>query len=529
MNNANTVFKSKIKSELFYGTIFNQFRYYIFRLTDLNSNKNQFDFYFFTSFIYNLLFSIIPLIILFPIIINYAFIPQSDNINQYIEFNNMMSKFMYIEYICCFLLLINLLINWITADYKISFVYSRYKAFLIYIFKFTNLYKIISCTILIILFNVYGRFISTNWYINFNVLGSNFVNSTNQAINQYESWNPGQLIFVTLFIFNIIGIIPNLILAFKDKKYFQSKISLITHIKQNWKVPFYATVFLILIIFIFSFIILKTETSYYADWLSQNPNQSIENAPNYGYSPKNYWESIWYCLITITTVGYGQIIPQANASRIVAVFLIIIGVSYYSFYSVFFITMYTKFINSKNDTKNSNIQKIKNEFIQELVKFKVIDKEIYDDINKLKNKFEYNKKDKTSNLLNLLNNNVTNSIKLKHNYDYKIIDKIYDINSQTLLLCSNNYEINNLVKKSNKFLISYNPLFLINKIDKIVLYNSENNVPTIEFLILNPKIKIINNKKYIQYCIKNNRIYSENEILNIKNFNHGNYKYLLSN
>lgn len=526
MNNISGTFKTKLKSDLFYGAIFNQFRYYLFRLTDLNSNKNHLDFYFFVSLIYNLFFSLIPLIIIFPIIVNYVFVPNSDDIQAYINFNNMMSKFMFMEYISCFLLLLNLIINTLVADYKIPFVYNRGMSFVIYITKFSNLYKLFSSLILIILFHVYGHFDNTNWYINLNVLGSNYLPSSNPVINQYESWNPGQLIFVTLFIFNIISIVPNLILAFRDKKYILNKNSVLNEIKKNWKIPFYATLCLVLIIFVFSFIILKTEESYYADWVSQNPGQSLEDAPNYGYSPKNYWEAIWYCLITITTVGYGQIIPQANASRIVAVFLIIIGVSYYSFYSVFFVTLYSKFLNNNKKTSQSDLTQIKKDLINELVKFKVIDEEIYKNVTKSKKHFEKSI-NQQNNLLSLINSNFKNNIPLKTEFNYDTFNELNIYNSSTIMLSMDHKQINDLLNsRSKNFIISYNPFILMNKINKIVLYDSTMSATIMEFGISSPTIKTIKNKKYIKYCINNISMYSEKNKLNITDFNNGNYLYI---
>ena len=529
MTQLTIAFKTKIKSEVFYGTLFNRIRCYIYRLTDINSNKNCFNFYFFMSFFYNLLFSIIPLIIIFPIIVNYAFIPTQNNINEYIEFNNMMAKFMYIEYICCFLLIFNFFIGLIVADYKISFVYNRWSSFLKYCFRFTNFYKFTSCITLIVLFHVFGKFVSTNWYINFNVLGSNFISNDNIAITQYESWNPGQLVFVSLFIFNIVSIIPNFIFAFKDKKYISNKFSVVGELKKNWKTPFFATLFLILIIFIFSFIILKTETSYYSDWLSQNPGQSIENAPNYSYSPKNYWESIWYCLITITTVGYGQIIPQAPSSRIVAVFLILIGVSYYSFYSVFFVTIYTKFISAKKDNKNLDVQKLKNELISELVKFKVIDEKIYNNFESEKNKLKIYENKKHNNFINLLNKNVNKLSNVNKYYNYKIIDQINNKNSQTLLVSMNKKQIQQFNNCHKYFIISFNPLFLISNINKIVIYDYEYKSAICEFTINNPNLIKIKNKKYIKYNVCYTSMYLEKTLLTIENFHNGNYKYLHAN
>ncbi len=527
MYKTNSNIKAKIKFQVFYGTFFNQVRYYIYRLTDISSNKKGINFCFIFSILYNLFFSLIPLIIIFPIIINYIFVPNQDDINQYIQFNNMMSKFMYIEYIGCHLLLINFFIGLFVADYKFPIVYRRWNAVLKYCCSFVNFYKFASCISLIIIFHEYGKFDSTNWYINFNVLGSNFVANNDYNINQYYSWNPGQLVFVSLFIFNIISIIPNFIFAFKNKKYFQAKYSILHELKKNWKTPVFATIFLILIIFIFSFIILKTETSYYSDWISQHPNEQIQNAPNYSYSPKNFWDSIWYCLITITTVGYGQIIPQAPASRIVAVFLIIIGVSYYSFYSVFFVSIYTKIISAKKDNNDINVKNLKNEIINELLKYKVIDEKVYqENLEKNQNKIKHNI---NNNFLKLLNNNINKVNNINNKFEYQVIDNnLGNCKSHILMINVDNDQIEKLKPTNKYFTISYNPFFIIAKIDKIIVYDNNSKSAILEFTIDNPILKKNDRKLFIKYHINNFGYYSDQFQLNLIDFNINDYKYLIN-
>lgn len=519
-----TKLKNKIKSEIFVGTIFHQFRYYIFRLTDINSNRGSLNFYFFTSLIYNILFSLLPLMVLCPIIINYIYSPSINNINEYINFNNIMSKFMFCEYIGCILLIFNFLVGLLVSDYKFPFVYKRVNSIFVYSFKVSNLYKITSCIILIVLFYIYGHFDGARWFINLNVLGSNFKLSDNYNINQYESWNPGQLIFITLFIFNIISLIPNIIFGFKEKKYLQTKNnSLLLEFKKNWRTLFYATSFLILIIFIFSFILFKTETSFYSDWVSQHPDQNIADAPNYSYSPKNYWQSIWYCLITITTVGYGQIIPQADASRIIAIFLIIIGVSYYSFYSVFFVNLYSKFINSKKTFKNNDAQIFKNELIKDLVKFKVINEDIYKKLNtKLNIPLESNFHN--DNLLKYLNKDIINKTLLNKEFDY-VLSECFN-GKPSIIICWSKNDIDKFLKNRNFLKIDYNPLLLINKICKVSIYDFDNSTPIFEISINKPKIITNNNKKYIKYCVDNIQMYLSTNVIKIDNFNIGNYKYI---
>ena len=42
-----------------------------------------------------------------------------------------------------------------------------------------------------------------------------------------------------------------------------------------------------------------------------------------------YWDAAWWALCTVSTVGYGDIVPVTNAGRGVGAFLIIVGVTFF--------------------------------------------------------------------------------------------------------------------------------------------------------------------------------------------------------
>jgi voltage-gated potassium channel len=42
---------------------------------------------------------------------------------------------------------------------------------------------------------------------------------------------------------------------------------------------------------------------------------------------KTYLDSLWWCVSTVTTVGYGDIVPVSNLGRIVAMFYMFFGIA----------------------------------------------------------------------------------------------------------------------------------------------------------------------------------------------------------
>jgi len=54
----------------------------------------------------------------------------------------------------------------------------------------------------------------------------------------------------------------------------------------------------------------------------------IEHGSNPGF--ESIHDGLWWAFVTLTTVGYGDIVPQTEAGRIVAVILMVFGVAVYS-------------------------------------------------------------------------------------------------------------------------------------------------------------------------------------------------------
>lgn len=45
---------------------------------------------------------------------------------------------------------------------------------------------------------------------------------------------------------------------------------------------------------------------------------------------RKIWDGVWYALVTITTVGYGDVVPVSDAGRVFGVILILFGVVFFS-------------------------------------------------------------------------------------------------------------------------------------------------------------------------------------------------------
>ncbi len=65
----------------------------------------------------------------------------------------------------------------------------------------------------------------------------------------------------------------------------------------------------------------------------------------------SYWDATWWALCTISTVGYGDIVPVTNAGRAVGAFLIIVGVTFFLGFMAVLVSVMSTFI--AEEQKNS--------------------------------------------------------------------------------------------------------------------------------------------------------------------------------
>ncbi len=62
----------------------------------------------------------------------------------------------------------------------------------------------------------------------------------------------------------------------------------------------------------------------------------------------NYEDAIWYCFVTLTTVGYGDIIVQTLLGRIISILLMLSGILVVSFITGTLVNYYNEISKIKN-------------------------------------------------------------------------------------------------------------------------------------------------------------------------------------
>ena len=74
-----------------------------------------------------------------------------------------------------------------------------------------------------------------------------------------------------------------------------------------------------------------------------------QNPINDGF--KTIWDGLWWCIVTLTTVGYGDISPVTYGGKIVAALIMFIGLSFYALLTGTISTMLIERAHSKKEDK----------------------------------------------------------------------------------------------------------------------------------------------------------------------------------
>ena len=101
---------------------------------------------------------------------------------------------------------------------------------------------------------------------------------------------------------------------------------------------------------------------------------------------KTYLDSLWWCVATVTTVGYGDIVPVSNLGRIVAIFYMFFGISMISL--MFFVitnSVYRRrYDKVEIEQRQEQLNQLKNELMNRLSKIEGKQAKCLDLINQKK-------------------------------------------------------------------------------------------------------------------------------------------------
>jgi voltage-gated potassium channel len=83
---------------------------------------------------------------------------------------------------------------------------------------------------------------------------------------------------------------------------------------------------------------------------------------------KTILDALWWCVATVTTVGYGDIVPVSNIGRIVALFYMFFGISMIAILvSVITNTFYKRrFEKEEREERERDISYLKNQLMERL-------------------------------------------------------------------------------------------------------------------------------------------------------------------
>jgi voltage-gated potassium channel len=109
-----------------------------------------------------------------------------------------------------------------------------------------------------------------------------------------------------------------------------------------------------------------------------------KNVPN--TQIKTYLDSLWWCVATVTTVGYGDIVPVSNLGRIVAIFYMFFGISMISL--MFFVitnSVYRRrYDKVEIEQRQEQLNQLKNELMNRLSEIEGKQAKCLDLINRMK-------------------------------------------------------------------------------------------------------------------------------------------------
>ncbi len=81
-------------------------------------------------------------------------------------------------------------------------------------------------------------------------------------------------------------------------------------------------------------------------------------SPNEGTQINSFLDAVWWTVSTVTTVGYGDIVPVTDAGKIMAIFFMIFGIGVLAVFLSVLGTRIYKLRIEKNEQEITHVQKL---------------------------------------------------------------------------------------------------------------------------------------------------------------------------
>lgn len=98
---------------------------------------------------------------------------------------------------------------------------------------------------------------------------------------------------------------------------------------------------------------------YFQSLNNSNPNSWLQR---YNFIDEQLWDrycaSLYYVYSTLTTTGYGDIVPGTNLEYVITIFYIAVGVTFHSYIYTFMLDKFEE-VNQKHDFYISKVESVK--------------------------------------------------------------------------------------------------------------------------------------------------------------------------